>query len=93
MDNKELENMIASDEALEDIEGEELQHVRAYLLDLTDSMSVEIARMAVMNLAYRHAGFYDATSNTVSLEGMYHSTKRVLKLMTDSIKESSGYGS
>lgn len=89
--NEELERMIASNEALVDIDNDpELQELRTWLLSSSDAMSVEAARVALHNLAYRHAGFYDQY-DSMSMEGMYHSSKRVLKLMGEAIKESSGY--
>lgn len=91
-DHEELENMIASDvSAIPNFESDpELNELRTWLLNSDDAMSVEAARLAVHNLAYRHAGFYD-TGHSMSMEGMYHSTKRVLKLMGEAVKESSGY--
>lgn len=89
--NEELERMIASDAAIMDhVNDPELRELRTWLLESDDAMSVEAARLAIHNLALRHAGFYD-TGESMSMEGMYHSAKRVLKLMGDALKESSGY--
>lgn len=46
---------------------------------------IEVCRIAIMTLAYRHAGFADSPLVGSSVEGLAHSYKRVIDLIKESI--------
>lgn len=80
--NSELEELIKS--AYSDIEDEWFEHTVEWVIELSDDLAVELARISIANLAIRHSGG-DLTKFTVSQEGLKHSIYRVLDLMKESV--------
>lgn len=83
--NDNLEELIRSKEGLVPESAPGKQQWHEYLLALSDEESVELARLTITNLAYRHAGFYDSPAQLVSLEGIQFSLARVLDLIKESV--------
>ena len=87
--NDELETMIRSKNHYEDVNGEWFSSVASQICGLDDARAIEVARISLLNLAYRHAGFnpFDFKG---SQEGLEHSMLRVIKMFMLSVKASDG---
>lgn len=83
--NDTLESLIKGKESLSDVGVPNgwFEFVASQIIELPDELAVELARIAIMNLAIRHAGG-DLSDMTVSQEGVEYSVLRVLDLMKES---------
>lgn len=81
----EIESLLQTSNSLGTFDDKTRENWYVFLLEMSDAESIEFARMAVCNVAFRHAGFRDSHFDGSSQEGMEHSLKRVLDLMKESL--------